>query len=1019
MDPGHLDGGGLVDDVVLVAADLDDLPAQLGAARQRRDRVLDELPGGRLAAVGQGFFLPVRVHRPHDGAGDLGEGPAARGPGQGVAFPGGELLVEASQPAGQDLGLAQGDRLRAGPVQQLRQRDLPFGGGGQGLRVDQRGVGDADRVHQDEAVLADRLVRVGGDLLELGRVDGAGAASLHLLEQHRAAHVTQEDDALQGLDVRPGGDHVDGDGDPQAGGGAQGADQLVRVLPGLPALVGDLLGEVVAASEDLLDLGEDVLGVVLTDREDQSLGELAPVRREPAPPAVPVGGEHRADLVDGDHRPADLAGGVGEVVVELLIALPAGLPVPDPHGGARLDRGDALLPQVGVYAHDVEVDVHPVGDRLLVGVLRHQVTVEEAKGLLGRGGGQARQMGVEVVQDAAPQAVDGAVALIHDDHVERLDRDGRVVGDLGGLVQRVRLVTGPAGPVGPVGLVRVVGLDVGELLAAQQCVHPLDRADDHRGGVLQPRRAEAVDVVEVGEAAAVVRGGEPAELVVGLAAQVGAVDEEQDPACPGVPQQPVGGRHGGVGLAGAGGHLDQRPRPVVPQRTFQAVDRVDLCRAQPVRFQLGELAQGGPPGRGVRVLAGAPHPGRDGLGPVEGEDRPGAGVRVQPVEEVALGAGGGVAEGERFGLPPDGVAVPLEDAGRVPVVLLDGAGEMVALTLRLDHADDPAVDVEDVVGAAGGQRELADRHSLTGRGIDLVAVLNEPAGLAQHPVDGGPGLRLVERRRALGALDDDLALPDVDLTGLLAGGLIAGVLGVAEPLEPGGELFDGVEELPAVRVGAGDQPFGLGAGPPLGVQRAGGFGEPRTGLGQCLPMAGEGLAQLGQLGRVCDRGTVARVGGWDELGDRPAAGDRVVEPDAQLVADPHGDQGAGAVEEVLVGGPVPVPAQPVEVGADPGAEHTGLRQRREPVDLPGAVEPDTDPGDHLFGQHLAELAGLDQRRVRVGEHRRLGEGAVDGQQRLERIQRPEVRRPLRGPTEPLVDQHHPRPRPRPRPPASP
>jgi hypothetical protein len=43
----------------------------------------------------------------------------------------------------------------------------------------------------------------------------------------------------------------------------------------LAALVRDLLREVVPAPEDLLDLGEDVLAVVLADREDQGLRQLA------------------------------------------------------------------------------------------------------------------------------------------------------------------------------------------------------------------------------------------------------------------------------------------------------------------------------------------------------------------------------------------------------------------------------------------------------------------------------------------------------------------------------------------------------------------------------------------------------------------------------------------------------------------------------------------------------------------------------------------------------------------------
>jgi len=45
-----------------------------------------------------------------------------------------------------------------------------------------------------------------------------------------------------------------------------------------------------------------------------------------------------------------------------------------------------------------------LGHRLLVIVLHHQVLVEEAEHLLGRGGGQANQVGVEVFQHLEPEA---------------------------------------------------------------------------------------------------------------------------------------------------------------------------------------------------------------------------------------------------------------------------------------------------------------------------------------------------------------------------------------------------------------------------------------------------------------------------------------------------------------------------------------------------------------------------------------------------------------------------------------
>ena len=55
-------------------------------------------------------------------------------------------------------------------------------------------------------------------------------------------------------------------------------------------------------------------------------------------------------------------------------------------------------------------------------VLHHQVLVEEAERLLRRGRGQADQVGVEVFQHLAPEVVNGPVALVGEDDVERLDR---------------------------------------------------------------------------------------------------------------------------------------------------------------------------------------------------------------------------------------------------------------------------------------------------------------------------------------------------------------------------------------------------------------------------------------------------------------------------------------------------------------------------------------------------------------------------------------------------------------------
>ena len=66
-------------------------------------------------------------------------------------------------------------------------------------------------------------------------------------------------------------------------------------------------------------------------------------------------------------------------------------------------------------------------------------------------------------------------------------------------------------------------------------------------------------------------------------AEIGAVDEEQDAARAGVLDEPVGEGAGGVGLARAGGHLDQRAGLVLGERLFQAGDGFDLAVAHAER----------------------------------------------------------------------------------------------------------------------------------------------------------------------------------------------------------------------------------------------------------------------------------------------------------------------------------------------------------------------------------------------------------------------------------------------------
>ena len=172
------------------------------------------------------------------------------------------------------------------------------------------------------------------------------------------------------------------------------------------------------------------------------------------------------------------------------------------------DRGP-LLCDLGADAVDVEVHVHAIGHGLVVAVLHDEVLVEEADGLAGGRGGEADQESVEVEQHLAPQVVDGAVALVHDDEVEELGRNAGVVDHvgrfalpgLGGVERRAFLVA---------------GIELG--LAFQHRVEALDGGDDDFGGEVERVRTEPLHGVEHRKLARIVGGLEVGELVFGLVA---------------------------------------------------------------------------------------------------------------------------------------------------------------------------------------------------------------------------------------------------------------------------------------------------------------------------------------------------------------------------------------------------------------------------------------------------------------------------------------------------------------------
>jgi hypothetical protein len=161
------------------------------------------------------------------------------------------------------------------------------------------------------------------------------------------------------------------------------------------------------------------VGVVLG--EDQRLGDGGAAGEDLGEELVAEGLQDEADLGLRGDGPVELLVGVLEVLLDRLESLLAGAAVDLGDDRAGLDRA-TLLADLRADPVEVEVDVDPVGDGLGVGVLGDEVLPEEREGLLAGGGGQADDVGVEVLEDAAPDAVDRAVRLVDDDEVEGLGR---------------------------------------------------------------------------------------------------------------------------------------------------------------------------------------------------------------------------------------------------------------------------------------------------------------------------------------------------------------------------------------------------------------------------------------------------------------------------------------------------------------------------------------------------------------------------------------------------------------------
>ncbi|MEA3208754.1 MAG: hypothetical protein QOE70_1811 [Chthoniobacter sp.] len=85
-----------------------------------------------------------------------------------------------------------------------------------------------------------------------------------------------------------------------------------------------------------------------------------------------------------------------------------------------------------------------------------------------------------------------------------------------------------------------------------------------------------LDDVFLGELVVVGRGDELLEFLEGLPTQIAAVHEEEDALCPGVFHEAIDEIDGGVGLARAGGHLDERTGATGGEGFLEVRDGLDL-----------------------------------------------------------------------------------------------------------------------------------------------------------------------------------------------------------------------------------------------------------------------------------------------------------------------------------------------------------------------------------------------------------------------------------------------------------
>ena len=144
---------------------------------------------------------------------------------------------------------------------------------------------------------------------------------------------------------------------------------------------------------------------------------------------------------------------------------------------------------------------------------------------------------------------------------------------------------------------REAGVFVGfviQLLVGELGIQALDGGDGDLGGVGDTGAAKDVDVVVLGEFAAIVGDDELFKFILGIGGEVATVDQKQDAFDLGELGQAIDFGDGGVGFTGAGGHLQQGAGFTLFEAKFDTVDGGDLAISEMGCIQFWKVLEAGP-----------------------------------------------------------------------------------------------------------------------------------------------------------------------------------------------------------------------------------------------------------------------------------------------------------------------------------------------------------------------------------------------------------------------------------------